>query len=145
MKPIRGVTSPLSSRPSVQLPLRHKKMLERSKGWVVYRRRPKPIVTSNGVTPQRPGHRKVWMFSDGMSRYLGCTRRHLYWLLRNRSLPYHVFGSGPTPRYIFWLKEVRCWLLSYRGKGKQLGLRWLRFENDQKALALSQRGIWKHP
>jgi hypothetical protein len=127
VKSMRGSPQYQSSRLSVQLPQRHRRMLERSRGWVNYLPSPTPILGSNHIGRIRRRRRRVWMFTRRMSRYLGCTRRHLYWLIRNRRFPFHVFGSGPFPRYIFEIREVNRWLSAYRGKGRQLGLRRVRF------------------
>jgi hypothetical protein len=145
MKPTRGSARYLPSRLSRQPPRRHKRMLERSKGWIYYRSSPTPILGSNHFIVGRRESKRVWMYSGGMSRCLGCTRRHLYWLIRNRRFPYHLIGSKASPRYIFRAREVNRWLSGYRGKGRQLGLRRLRFGKIPRASALNQKRIWQHP
>ena len=145
MNPPKGSARCVPWRPTVQPRGRHRRMLERSRGWVHFRSRPTPIPASNHFKIRRREYKKDWMYPRSMSRYLGCTRRHLYWLIRNRRFPYHLTGSSASPRYIFKVGEVNRWLSGYRGKGRQLGLRRFRFGKNPRALALNQKCIWKHP
>jgi hypothetical protein len=145
MKPKRDSARYLPLRSTVQPSQRHKRMLERARGWVHSRSRSTPILASDHFRVGRRKRKKVWMYPRRMSRYLGCTRRHLYWLIRNRRFPYHLTGSSASPRYIFKVGEVNRWLSGYRGKGRQLGLRRFRFGKNPRALALNQKCIWKHP
>lgn len=143
MKRTRGSARYLRSRLPRQPPRRHKRMLERSKGWVHYGWNPTPILASDHFEVGSRMRKKVWMYSGGMSRCLGCTRRHLYWLIRKKRFPYYVIGSEASPRYIFLAREVNRWLSGYRGKGRQLGIRRLRFGENPRALPTKPRGIWK--
>ena len=115
-------------------PRRHKKMLRGAWGYMFQ------STTHLAGIPGRPAPRakrkrkKVWMYSKEACDYLGCTLRHLYWLTRNAKLPYFVFTSGPTPRYVFKIEQVNEWLNKYRGKGRQLGLRNLRMVGGTQEL-----------
>jgi hypothetical protein len=131
-------------RPSkflVQPSLRHSRMLRGSRGWVGFSRRPESTTSSRRLR----GPKKVWLRPRSMSLYLGCTRRHLYWLIRYKRFPYYWTGSVNSPRYVFEVGEVNKWLSGYRGKGRTLGLRRLEFGKNPRAPWLTQKGPWNHP
>jgi excisionase family DNA binding protein len=114
------------------IPKRHRKMYAEAGGIMFYSSSPlagnAEESDSKKVAPQqKPGFR---MFSMEACQYLGCSMRHLYWLMRNKSFPFYVFEVGATPRYSFNSREVDDWLSKYRGKGKQLGLRKARLVNN---------------
>ena len=107
------------------------------------RRRVKRFVRHRSAMKKRA--KSPWMFSSHLRKYLGCSLRHVYWLIVNRGFPHYFDWSSCTRRYMFHVYEVDAWLRSYRGKGRQLGLRRARLGKNPRALALSQRGIRKHP
>lgn len=138
MKRNQTIASQRPSRFFVQSSQRHNRMREGSRGWVRFRPRPAPIFGSRRLK----GQKKLWLRPLGMSRYLRCTRRHLYWLMRNRRFPYYLTGSVNSPRYVFKVREVNIWLSGYRGKGRQLRLRRLGFGKNPERLWFNQKGIW---
>ncbi len=105
-------------------PERHKRMFDEAGGFVFHTRTPlagyprkqAPKAKAEGK------RRKRWMFSKDVCKYVGCSLRHLYWLIRERRFPYYVYESAPSPRYVFDIDEVNDWLRKYRGKGRVLGL-----------------------
>ncbi len=144
MKRKKDSTKYLYSRPIVQPSQRHKRMLERSLGWVWFGSSPAPALASNHSEVRRREHKKVWKLPHRMSQYLGCTRRHLYWLIQKWKFPYHLTGSLALPRYVFEVGEVNIWLSGYRGKGRQLGLRKLRIRENLGMPQLNWKGTGKH-
>ncbi len=67
------------------------------------------------------------MLSSQVCEYIGCTLRHLYWLIEKRKFPFYFLDIGDVvrrgvPRYVFLRSEVDRWLKGYRGRGKRLGL-----------------------
>ena len=116
----------VSFLPPQRVSRRHKRMLDRAVGFVVYKKRPLKVYFQHRAPVAGKKRRWTWMFSRHLRKYLGCSLRHIYWLILNRRLPYHVYRSSRTPRYIFRREEIDAWLRRYRGKGRQLGLRKLR-------------------
>jgi hypothetical protein len=101
-------------------------MIEGANGIVIFNKAPLagyPPEPSQKVKAAGKMKKVKWMFSKDACEYLGCTRRHLYWLTRHTGLPYWVFRSGPFPQYAFSRPQIDDWLQSYRGKGRELGLR----------------------
>ena len=104
-------------------PKKHKKMLAGASGVMFYSRVHLAGYPSGPPSEVKVDQKKRTMFSKEACEYLGCSLRHLYWLVRRQGLPYFVFWSGPHPQYVFRFRDVDKWLKTYRGKGKELGLR----------------------
>ena len=123
---LRFVTS-ISAEPD---PKRHKRMVDGGAGFMFYSTARFSEYPNRSAGRVEPEQKKKWMFSKEACKYLGCSRRHLYWLVSNGDLPYFVFTSSPSPRYVFRSREVDEWLKTYRGKGRQLGLRKIRLSGS---------------
>jgi excisionase family DNA binding protein len=105
-------------------------------GFVIRRRRPvKKFIRHRSARVKRM-RKSPWMYSRHLRKYLGCTLRHVYWLIANRGFPHYFDRSGCTRRYMFNVYEVDAWLRRYRGKGRQLGLRRLRSKNNPRTRTL---------
>jgi excisionase family DNA binding protein len=98
---------------------RHSWMIQRARGFVTYRKRRGGLLGARGQVGEQPGNRQ-WMRSRQLCRYLGCSLRHLYWLIRHRGFPFYVLRSRRGPRYVFWRPHVDAWLRRYAKKGRRL-------------------------
>jgi len=96
----------------------HNRGFTRASGFVIRRRRPvkKFIRCRNATVKKTP--KSPWMFSRHLRKYLGCSLRHIYWLIVNRGFPHYIHWSSRTRRYMFHIYEVDAWLRRYRGKGE---------------------------
>ena len=121
IKPGRRVVRPMLRPPRKWR--RHWRMFDRAQGFVRRRRKLLRMDLRHRVQSVRARPRVILMRSGDLCRYLGCSLRHLYWLIQNRRLPYYVSFSSKGPRYRFRRMEVYAWLQRYRGKGRRLGLR----------------------
>lgn len=138
MTPKRRFSRHRPDRPRQRVWRRHRKMFERAVGKVVRKRRPVRRGCQSQTVATQP--RKVWMSSKELCQYLRCCLRHVYWLTLHRRLPYHYYVSRSGPRYVFKTGEVDAWLRRYRGKGRQLGLKRLRFGKNPRASLLQWKG-----
>ena len=112
-------------------------------GFVIRRRRSvKKFIRHQSAKVNKMG-KSPWMYSRHLRKYLGCTLRHVYWLIVNRGFPHYTDWSSRTRRYVFNVHEVDAWLRRYRGKGRQLGLRRAGLGKNPRALLSLRRGIAK--
>jgi excisionase family DNA binding protein len=111
-------------------PKRHEKMLAGASGVMFYSRVHLAGYPGEPSSEVNVEQKKRTIFSKEACDYLGCSLRHLYWLVRNQGLPYFVFWLGPHPQYAFRPRDVEKWLKTYRGKGRELGLRKIRLSGS---------------